>query len=248
STKLSPGVRVPRKEREIQKIPMNEIRQFLNKPQIVSEDYLLSAPYIVASADERILMSQGNTVYVRNFEDEGYERYKILRPGQIYRDGPDGDALAREAVYLGEARLEAEGDPATFNIIAAEREIRSGARLLPVDERGFEDDFIPFAPEEVDEDARIIAVVDGVSQIGQNNIVVINKGENDAMERGHILSVYRGGDIVRDNFSGKTDEVVKLPALRAGTLMIFKTFEKVSFALVLQSNRAMFVNDAVDLP
>ncbi|MDM8545885.1 peptidoglycan-binding protein [Candidatus Venteria ishoeyi] len=243
--KLRPGVIPTRTTRAIPKIPLGSIQQFLFRPVVVEADELETAPYVIANANEQLLMSTGDQVYIRNLEEEQKgQAYLIVRRGQEYRDPVTDDVLAYEAVYLGEGRLTKPGVIATLNITSAKQDIRQGDRLLSLPEREFEEDFIPSAPDYI-EDARIIAVVNGMTQIGQYQVVVLNKGQRDNMQRGDLLAVYRGGDQIKDPVTG--DELI-LPSIKAGRILLFKVFESVSFALVQKITRTIYVGDEVNLP
>jgi hypothetical protein len=246
--KLSPQIRTPRNEPPpIEPIPISAIRQFLNKPQVVTEDLLENAPYIVQEAEGRLFMTEGNEIYVRDLRHARQgERYAIFRLGRHYNDD-DGNSGVYEAIYLGQAQIIAADDElATAHIIDAEREIRAGDLLLELEEVRFSQDLQPKIPHSV-EDAKIIAVVNGLAQIGQYQVVVIDKGRRDAIESGHIFGVYSGGGMVKDKVRPERG-TVELPPRQAGTLLIFKVFDTVSYALVMSATRAIYVNDKLGLP
>ena len=151
------------------------------------------------------------------------------------------------------------GDPSTVNLRKTTREVLVGDRLLPVIADDYEMNFMPRSPEQ-ELNGQIIAVFDGVSQVGQYQIVVLNKGERDELEMGHVLSIYQTGKSVIDPvLSGREDETffntenrdkdrnasVTLPDEHAGVAMVFKIFEKVSYAIVMKATRAIHINDRV---
>lgn len=249
TVKLSPDVRVPRAKPAIDVIPIDKIRQFLIHPMLVEADQLSETAYVLSNSNGKILLGTGDVFYARGieaeFEDENELEYTIIQPGQVYTDTDSGSALAYEAVYLGEAILKKAGDPATLVVKTASQEIREGDRLLLTEKQSLARDLYPHAPNEI-EGAEIVAVVNGVSQIGQYQVVVINKGEQDYLERGHILGIFRGGELIRDRFDNSS--MVKLPNTRAGTLLLFKVFEKVSFGLVTDASQTIYVRDQVGMP
>jgi hypothetical protein len=140
--------------------------------------------------------------------------------------------------------LELVGDVATIALNATSEEVRRGDRLLPDEDRTIKANYYPSAPS-IDTDGYIIAVEGGVSQIGQMDVVVINKGERDNIEVGNVLAIYRTGEKVRDVVS---NDIVKVPDSRAGILMVFRTFDKVSYGLVLKASRSLSVMDKVRNP
>ena len=137
-----------------------------------------------------------------------------------------------------------EKDIATLGLNRTTEEVRRGDRLLPDEERKISSNFYPSAPED-DVDGYIISVEGGVSQIGSMDVVVLNKGTREGLDVGHVLAIYRVGEQVRDVV---TNEIVKVPDTRAGLLMVFRTFEKVSYGLVLTASRPLAVMDRVTNP
>ena len=124
------------------------------------------------------------------------------------------------------------------------REVLAGDRLLPVDDGENEMNFFPHSPEQA-VNGRIISVFDGVSQVGQYQIVVLNRGSRESMEVGHVLEVMRAGQIVKDTVTPDRHDTVTLPDESAGVAMVFKVFEKVSYALVMKASSPIHLNDKV---
>lgn len=247
TVKLSPNVVVSRADVAIPMIPLGNIRHFLSHPNIAESNEFSQAPYLLANANRNILITKGDLIYARGLDDERTgQHFSIVRQGAAYRDSPNSDPLAFEVIYLGEARLDIADDPATLQVISADREIRDGDRLLPIpSQQLFESDFILSSPTSLD-DCRIIAVPDGTGQqIGQFQVVVINRGEDDGVSRGHLLSSFDGGRTIDDPH---TKEKVILPKILSGSLLVFKVFPKVSFALVLKAFRAIHLQDEVGIP
>jgi hypothetical protein len=127
------------------------------------------------------------------------------------------------------------------------REIRVGDRLQPADESTPVTHFQPHAPN-TDLEGRIISVIDGVTQIGQFNVVAIDLGTREGVEVGHVLRIFQDGAYIKDSISGKRNDTVKLPDEDAGLIMVFRTFEKVSFGLVMKATSAIHKNDFVRTP
>jgi hypothetical protein len=143
--------------------------------------------------------------------------------------------------------LQQPGDPATLAITKADREIRTGDRIMPTIEEELALNYFPRPPEESVKGS-IISVLGGVSQIGRYNVVVIDKGTADGLLAGHELDIYRTGKIVRDDYSPIKNDAVNLPDEIAGTLMVFRPFERVSYALVMKASQALHVLDKVKTP
>jgi len=246
TVKLSPNVVVSRSDVAIPMIPLGNIRHFLSHPNIAETNELAQAPYLIANENRNILITKGDLIYARGLEDEKKGlHFSIVRQGAPFRESPDHDPLAFEVIYLGEARLNVADDPATLRIVAADREIRDGDRLLPIPSQVFESDFILTSPRQLD-DCKIIAVPDGTGkEIGQFQVVVINRGEDDGIDRGHLLSSFDAARVVDDPH---TKEKVTLPKSLSGSLLVFKVFPKVSFALVLKAFRPIHLQDEVSIP
>jgi hypothetical protein len=245
--KLSPQARVERLDEAIPTIPVDAIQQFLTRPLVADEDTLKDAPYVVSSADEHLITGAGDRVYVRGLKSGEGNRYNIFRPGDPYMDPDTGELLGYEALYLGEARLEKFGDPATLNLKRTTREINIGDRLMPMTQEDVHAYFTPHSPEK-EIDGTIISVVDGVSQIGQYQVVVLNRGTREGVDVGTVFQIYQTGDIIADQVSDAPTDVVKLPDEKAGLLMVFRTFDKVSFGLIMKATSALHVGDRIRTP
>lgn len=184
--KLSPSSRVSGIHKAISTIPMGAIRPFLDRPRVVTEDQLKDAPYIVSSYEEHLVSGTGNRIYVRNLTNP-VTGYNILRPGEEYIDPESGDVLGYEAIYLADARLvkvdEDEDVPATLVVTGALREVLNNDVLIPHEEREEMFQFTPRSPGE-DVKGQIVSVYNGVSQIGQYMIVVLNRGEKMVWHQG----------------------------------------------------------------
>ncbi|MCW8901324.1 MAG: LysM peptidoglycan-binding domain-containing protein [Gammaproteobacteria bacterium] len=246
--KLSPSARVSGIHKAITTISMTAIRPFLDRPRVVTEDMLDDAPYIVSSYEEHLISGTGNRVYAKNMENP-ISAYNIVRPGKPYVDPESGDTLGYEAIYLADARLvkAAEDDkPATLVVTKALREVLNNDVLIPYEQREEMFQFTPRSPE-ANIKGQIIDVFNGVSLIGQHMVVVLNRGEDDGLAPGHVLAVMKKGARVHDSqawlFTG-----VDLPDERAGIMMVFKTYKNLSYALIMEANRAMSVNDRFEKP
>ena len=249
TVKLSPKVRATRVDAPISTIPLNAIQQFLGHPQVISEREINSAPYIVASSDGHLIAGKGDEIYVRGLVAGGDTEFTVIRIGDPYRNegAKPGDILGYEAIHVADAKVEAFGDPSTLRIVDSTREVIVGDRLLPKRQFGFDQTFIPHPPDNPI-DGQIIDVVDGVSRIGQYQTVVLNKGESDGIETGHVLAVFQSGAQVRDPRASAGGELVTLPDIKAGIVMVIRSFDLVSYAMVMESERDMRIYDYVRNP
>lgn len=244
--KLTPSVRATPLGDAIPTIPIDAIAQFLTRPYVMGEHELDLAPYIVHFLDDHIIGGAGISFYARSIQEEQPVRYTIVRPGKPYKDPDTNEILGYEAAFIGDADLQRTGDPAKLFIASSDLEAIIGDRLIKAEDDEPLVNFQPRAPQ-TDIEGRIISVHNGVSQIGQYNVVVLNKGANDGLEPGHVLQILQGGDELRDIVKGR-GETVTLPLEEAGVMMVFRTFERVSFALIMRATKPLHVLDWVRTP
>ena len=244
TVKLGPQIRETMIDKPIPTIPLSAIGPFLSKPQVVGDEVMDNAPYVVASADERLISGAGDYVYARGVEDNDIDNYSVFRGGKVYTDPDTDEVLGYEAIYTGDATVVTQGDPAKVDLTYTNREVQIGDRLLEVEDHDYDLYFTPRSPD-VDMNGRIISVFDGVSQVGQYQIVVLNLGDRDGLETGHVLSVLQAGETIRDQVTSDPKDVVTLPDEHAGEAMVFKTYEKVSYAIVMKATRAIHLLDKV---
>ncbi|MGD8931231.1 MAG: LysM peptidoglycan-binding domain-containing protein, partial [Chromatiales bacterium] len=244
--KLSPKVRATPLEDAIPTIPIDAIAQFLTRPYVLNKDKLDKSPYVVHFLDDHIVGGAGISLYARSIEQPKPSRYALVRPGKPYQDPDSGEILGYQGTYVGMAELLRTGDPAKLLIISSEIEALIGDRLTKVDEESPIVNFQPRAPE-TEILGRIISVLNGVTQIGQYNVVVLNKGSADGLEAGHVLEILQGGNKIRDLVLGHGAKVT-LPLEDAGHLMVFRSFDRVSFALVMDATKPLHVLDWVRTP
>lgn len=246
TVKLSPEIRRQPLLEAIPTVPVESISQFFTRPMVVKPGELDGAAYIVSSQDGHLIGGLGDRIYVRGLADDGAIRYLIVRAGKTYRDS-DGTMLGIEALHVGEAVVRKFGDPASLEVVSANREVLVGDKLVLAEERGNDNDFIPHVPD-ADINARVISLVDGLARFGQFQVVVVGAGKEQGLERGHVLAVHQSGGIVRDGTGYGAGRNVQLPDERAGYLMVFRVFDRVSYALVMKSERDMHVFDSVHKP
>lgn len=243
--KLSPKVRVVEQGDAIPSISLDKINKFLSRSRIVTAEQLESAPYVVSGESKRLVLGKGDRLYARGDFDDSIAVYGVYRKGETYVDPETGEQLGVQALDIGSGRMRAlEGEIATLLMTRTTEEVRVGDRLLTEEQRAIDSTFFPSAPEgEVD--ATIIAVEGGVTQVGNMDVVVINRGEREGMNVGNVLAVYKVGGTVKDRVKGDT---VTLPDERAGLVMVFRTFEKLSLGIVLEADRPLAVRDRVRNP
>lgn len=244
---LYPHMRQNSEDDTIAMIPSEAIIPFLNSPKIVSKDELENSPYIIDFASEHIMAGAGTYIFVRTILQPDYLTYTTYRPGDTYIDPETEEILGYEAEYIGDNVIISLGDPATLRITNTQREVRKGDRLIPTLEENVVFDYFPKPPEKFIQGS-IISVLNGVQEIGTYNIIVINKGARDGLEVANILTIMQKGKLISDPFHANKNELVKLPNQKTGIAMVFRVFDKVSYALVMHATRNMRVLDLVQTP
>ncbi|HEX2546534.1 MAG TPA: LysM domain-containing protein [Ramlibacter sp.] len=273
TVRVSPRVRISSlADLSIPTLPPQVIEPFLNEAIIVDRAELLErAPRIVATADNRVMLTRGDRAYVRGRTGTPFvettttrtESFRIFRNATALKDPVTGRVLGYEAKYLGSAELvrsegmqpvrNAKGAdvstlvPATVDIVRAKEEMLIGDRLLAEPERLLTS-YVPHAPTSP-VDGRIVSVYgDAVTLVGQSQVVAINAGTQQGMEPGHVLAIYRAGRTLQDRSEPTERASIKLPDERSGLLMVFRTFENMSYALVLEITEIVSVGDRIGNP
>ncbi|WP_020650995.1 LysM peptidoglycan-binding domain-containing protein [Solimonas variicoloris] len=241
---LSPRVRELPLDQAIPAIPLDAIRDFLKNPRLVDADELRQAPYVLSFVDPHVVEGTGSLLYLQNVPARGDTRWDTVRLGQKFVDPDSGEVLGWEGTPVGGIEIRQFGSPATGLVTDSEREVRAGDRLIKPQIETLAANFYPHAPAHK-VGGRILSVYDGVSQIGQYQVVTLNRGARNGIEPGHVLSILQANRNARDPYTGK---LVRLPELYAGTLMVFKVESRVSYALVLKAMREIHTLDRVEKP
>ena len=250
--KLGPRVRSESLAKEqIPSIPAGLIEPFLTKPLIVEPDGLDNAPTIVGTQTDRVILSEGNSAYVRGMAGAKEDTWYVYRRGVPLIDPDTNQTLAYEAIYLGTARLQRDGDPATVVLTAASQEVGAGDKLVAAG-RPQPISYAPHAPA-ADIRGRVISIHGGLGKVGEagpQSIISINRGAKDGIEVGHVLALYSLGGSVRDvtKERGTPGADIKLPDERAGLAFVFRVFNRVSYALVMNITRPISPLDVVRTP
>jgi hypothetical protein len=255
--KLSPRARGTSLDSDaIPSIPFHLIEPFLNEAVIFTDNELAVAPRIVATQEGRVLLSRGDTAYVRG-ELDGRTSFRIFREPKPLRDPDTGEVLGWEAAYVGatesvrsgETRTGADGKPeiipATFTVTSIRQEANVGDRLAPVPPREFTN-YAPHAPASPIT-GRIVSLYGDALTAGQNQIVALNRGARDGVERGHVLALWRDGNRVIDR-TDPSHPTIKLPDERHGLLFVFRVFDRMSYALILSVKEPVKPGDRFTQP
>jgi len=257
AVRVLPHIRSQPLEGAVTAIPYASVAAFMSKPSVLAREQIKDAPYVLATRDMHVMMADGDTLYARGFSGpvEVGTHYNVVRVGDPLRDPDDGNRIVGyDGIFTGAGHVTRVGDPATLIMTESARETEAGDKLF-VGGVDVPLDFIPSAPK-VKTDGRIIAVSDGVSIIGQYEVVVINRGAGDGLAPGNVLAVFQAGDLVPDTvnrgfLNGMTRlgaTKVRLPDERTGTFMVFKTFDHMSYGLIMEATNVIRVADRVENP
>lgn len=245
--KLSPSIRIDSRAAAIPAIPTADILPFLSQPLVVEENGLDSAATIIATEEGRVAVGAGDVVYVDKLNPEVSDLWQVFRRGAALIDPDSKEILGYEAIYLGDGKVSAGGPPATVQLIKSSQEIIIGDKLLPTPKESHAN-YVPHSPDKPI-NARIMSVYGGasISESGRNSIVTLNKGQVDGVEVGHVLALYRHGALVKASNAEK-ERMIKLPDERYGLAFVFRTFNRVSYALIVSSSRAVHMSDNAQTP
>jgi hypothetical protein len=246
--RLSPQVRVLPLDAAIPTIPVSTIQTFLRDALVVTREEAAAAPYVIAGGDRRVVFAQGDTIYARDPVQKWAEliqSYGVFRVGHRYVDPQTKEVLGIEALKIGMLRTaDQQGEVATFRVIQTQEDIRPQDRLFTSREGRMQSIFYPAAPDTKVE-ARIIRFFDRLHSVARNDVVVINKGSRDGLRDGHVLEVMQTGQRIKDPVR---KGMVQLPDVQAGTIVLFRVFEKVSYGLVVQATLPIRMNDLATNP
>lgn len=270
TVKVSPRTRYESlADSAIPPISLQSIESFLNEAIILNEDTLIRAPRIVAAQENRVLLSRGDRAYARAISTETPNAepllvsegrsigYRVFRNATPLRDPTTNEVLGYEAHYLGKANVlrsesrrdgtNAKGEkiteivPASLDITSAKEEMRVGDRLLPEPPREFPN-FVPRAPQGTQSGQIVSVYGNAVNFAAQNMVVTINRGKQNGLEPGHVLALLRESNLVTDPTDSARPDI-RLPGERNGLMMVFRTFDRVSYAIVLDITDGVRVGD-----
>ncbi|MGH8150595.1 MAG: LysM peptidoglycan-binding domain-containing protein [Steroidobacteraceae bacterium] len=253
--RLEPRLRSSALEGAIPTIPYSAIAAFLSRPAIVTTREIADAPHVVAFRDKHQIAGAGEDAYIRGLDAPVGARFVVMHIGDELHDPQTGRVLGYQALYTATAQVVRPGHPATVLLINPERETIRGDCLFR-DEGGAPLNFVPRAPT-TSVDGRIISVVDDVNAIGQYDIVAINRGTSRGIGPGTVLAVDQAGRTATDRGpaaysnwgrANAFDHHVQLPEERAGTLLVFKSYDDMSYALVVGASEQMQIGDIVRNP
>lgn len=297
------GITGPRMRAEaqdsIKSVPLSHIRQYLERPRLLSREQIETAPYVVSMEEGHLLGMNTMVGYVRGLDAAPGTRFAIVRPSMVYREVPKKypwskerkrvadpwsmekfnrrdlgraahylfhdwiyesktELLGYEVMEIGTAEVVAGGDPATINISYVDMEIRRGDLLLPEQRQPFDLEFFPHAMDEVPDNTRVLALSESIAGAGPSQVVVLNRGMADGLSNGTVFALYRPGERIRDEVKaprgdirytlGIGDDKVTLPEEFTGHVMVFRTFDRISYGLIMDAIKPVNVGNIARAP
>jgi LysM domain len=252
AARLNPRLRSSPLDGAIPTLPYTAIKAFLTKPAVLTKDQIKKAPSVLAFREKHLVGGATNDIYVRDLNAPEGARYSVLHVGEELRDPDNGDVLGYEGIYTATASVTTTTNPAKAVLSDSARETLVGDKLFTVDTETPLNFVISSPPANLQ--GRIINVVDGTDLIGQYQVVTINRGSRHGVVAGNVLAIDQKGDVVTDrgdrSFTSKIGfgKKVQLPSERAGTLLVFRTFDRLSYGLVVGASSEIHVADFVRNP
>lgn len=243
--KLQPKVHSQTIREALPSIPPNVIEPFLSRPLVIEPGEHDTLPRIIAAQEDRMLMGAGDTAFVTNIPDASVENWQVFRPGKPLVDPETKQVIGHEAYFLGNAKLIQPGAPAAIRLTVAKEEIGRGDRLLPAPPANIMA-YAPHKPDQVIE-AKIMSIYGGLREGGAGSVITVNRGSNHDLEVGHVLALFRKRASISFDENVRRIET-PVPEERYALAFVFRVFDRVAYALVLESSKSVIVGDAVRNP
>lgn len=245
TVKLSPSPRVTRYADAIPLVDPAAIGPYINSPLVTDANEMKTAPYVVDGYNNRLILGKYDQFYARGIQDQSIQKFRVFKPGRHFVDPVSGESLGWEAVHLGDANFLKEGDPARLTITSSYEDINIRDRLRPILVEQALPFFTPRAPQNDKVRGVILDAPNKATELGPLSIVAINLGERENIRSGDVLRVRSQKIPKKDPFTG---EKYFIPEENIGLALVFRTFEKVSYAIITDSNRQVTPGDVVMSP
>ncbi|MDP3538190.1 MAG: LysM domain-containing protein [Azonexus sp.] len=245
NVKLQPQVYSEAVQQVIPSIPPNVIEPFISRPLVIEPGEHDSLPRIVATMEDRMIVGDGDEAYVSGIPDASVEKWQVFRQGKPMKDPETGEVIAHEAFFLGNARLVRPGEPATIRITNAKEEIHRGNRLMPTPPP----EIIAYVPHRPDQAvaAKVMSIYGGVNEGGPGNVISLSRGKDNGLEVGHVVALYRNRVSVNVDMDGRRTST-PIPEERYALAFVFRVFNRVAYALVVESSKSVIVGDSARNP
>lgn len=245
NNKLQPKIYSEAVKLEIPSIPSNVIEAYVSRPLIIEPGEHDNLARIVATQEDRMMLGNGDTAFASGIPDASIENWSVFRRGKPLNDPDTGEVIAHEAFFLGSAKLVRPGEPAVIRVTSAKEEIGRGDQLLPAPLP----EIIAYVPHRPEQSiaAKVMSIYGGVNEGGPGFVVTLNRGKNDGLEVGHVLALLRNRVGVGQDDDGRRVTTV-LPEERYALVFVFRVFDRVAYALVVESAKSVFIGDSARNP
>jgi hypothetical protein len=250
TTSLQPQIRVESLNNTIPVIPLEYIQHWLERTSIIAPESLQQTPYILGTADQRVLAAKGQNVYARGQGLQVGQRYAVYREGEPYiftdANGKKYNAGLELTQVASGIAVRGENDITTLELTDTyNAEVRRGDRVLPEYDPMLPTLFYPTNAEHIAADGQVVRVMGSIGTAATHSVVTIDRGQAHGVQSGHVFAVTQKGEVVTDP---KTHERVQLPGERIGYAMVFKTFDQLSYAYILDSELPIKVGAGIQPP
>lgn len=221
------------------------ISAYINSPLVTDENEMKNAGYIVDGFDNRLVLGRYDQFYARNILDTEADEYRVFRPGRHFVDPVSGESLGWEAIHLGDANMLKAGDPSRFTLTKTYEDVTLRDRLRPIYDKEALPFFFPKAPENENIRGIILETPNKATELGAMSVVALNLGEREGVQTGDVFRIKSQSVSKKDPMTG---EKYRIPEEKVGLAMVFRTFEKVSYALITDTSRQVRPGDVVVNP
>ncbi|PKO93641.1 MAG: peptidoglycan-binding protein [Betaproteobacteria bacterium HGW-Betaproteobacteria-10] len=245
NNKLQPKVYSEAVQQVIPSIPPNVIEPYISQPLIIEPGEHDTLARIVATQEDRMMLGNGDIAFVAGIPDASVVKWNVFRPGKPLKDPETGEVIAHEAFFLGNMRLVQPGEPAVMRVTLAKEEMGRGDRLLPAPQP----EIIAYAPHRPEQNiaAKVMSIYGGVNEGGPGFVVSLNRGKDAGIEVGHVLALYRDRVATSIDEDGKRVQMA-LPEERYALAFVFRVFNRVAYALVVESSKSVIIGDSARNP
>jgi hypothetical protein len=262
--RVSPTVRIdPLESEAIPSIPAGDLSPYLTQPMITGAEGLPDAAKIIAARDGRVIRGEGDSVYAVNVDEKSGTEWYIYRPGNVLRSYDSNEILGYEMRFLGTARVERFGEVSRMLITKAREEILLNDLMVPAPREQLVN-YVPHAPDAAIE-GRVIELYSGGTEAGRGFIVALDRGAADGLEIGNVLAIYHLAPVVPDPRPYEGPDVMSrladqttivlpptrflnIPPERSGLMFVFRVFNRVAYAILLNTAEPVVVGDMVRKP
>ena len=243
--KLQPKVYSEAIQQVVPSIQPSIIEPYISQPLIIEPGENDSPFRIVATQDDRMMVGNGDTAFVSGIPDSSIEKWQAFRPGKPLIDPETGEVIAHEALFLGNMRLLQPGEPAVLRVTMAKEEMGRGDHLRPAPPPAI----IAYAPHRPEQQvaAKIMSIYGDIKEAGPGFVVSLNRGKNEGLEVGHVLALFRDRIATGIDPDGRRVQTA-LPEERYALAFVFRVFNRVAYALVVESSKSVFIGDSARNP